>query len=460
MKILFHIILIGITVPALNVFAQLALVSPSFGGQYFFTNYTTDNGLSSNSVGCIAKDSEGYLWIGTEAGLNRFNGYDFTVFKSIAEDTTTIPSNSIRSVLSDKNGNLWIATSGGVCRYHRNTNSFERIYVRGRNGESALLVESFDLFEDARQNIWAGYSTFGLTKYSPKQNCFESVISPMPPLANNMVRSVIEDADGSLWMNSYRNLMHFNPLTNELKEFANELPEKHSDFQAVKVCKDFSDNNFLWIATWGSGLVRFNKLTGKFTSYKFHPHGTKNLHNIVFDVHEREKNKLWLATSEGIVVFDSEKNLFEGFVGDSINSNPIIHGETHCIYGDDEAVTWIAGVSGFCNIHPAKQNFVNQPLWLNAPVTDYYYDELLNKIYGVRIYSDRSLIIYDRKKNKADKYKIPQADELQAEPFSIAKDNNGLIWLATTKGIYTFDELHKKFSLFDTEKQLGIPSRS
>ena len=76
---------------------------------FFFTNYTIKDGLSNNNVTCITRDDNGYIWIGTEAGLNRFNGYNFTIYKSLANDTTTITSNNIRFLLSDYKGNLWSA---------------------------------------------------------------------------------------------------------------------------------------------------------------------------------------------------------------------------------------------------------------------------------------------------------------------------------------------------------------
>src|SRR5258705_7894217 len=158
MKLLLRLIFIC---PALmfaqNIFAQLASMSPSFG-QYFFTNYNTDDGLSGNSVGCVTKDSEGYLWIGTESGLNRFNGYDFNIYKSLANDTTTLSSNAIHCILTDASGNLWIGTTNGICRFDKKSNRFIRIKARSHRGTSSTLYETFRMMEDSKKNIWAGIS--------------------------------------------------------------------------------------------------------------------------------------------------------------------------------------------------------------------------------------------------------------------------------------------------------------
>lgn len=433
-----------------NVFAQ----------QYFFTNYTVDDGMSGTAVNYILKDHEGFLWLATNAGLNRFNGYDFTIYKSLDSDSSTLASNSVGNLLVDAAGNVWVGTTQGICLYNRKSNSFSRLNVCSEFMKLPVRYETFCLIEDSKKNIWAGVSYYGLVKYDNARHCFIQVTKEGAAPLTEMVTGIIEDKDSTLWLVNYSQLLHFNPVTKTVNEYKNLISADHSKFQGLNIFKDLYDEKFLWLVTWGSGLVHFNKLTGEFVSYKFHPHGTKNLHNIVFDIHEHTKNKLWLATNAGVVVFDYDKKIFEGFLHDSINQKPVINWETHSIYRDDEGVVWIGTAGGLCNIHPAKQNFVNQPLWLKAPIHEYYYDEADDKLYGVRYYFDRSVVIYDRKKNTEEKYKIPQADELRAEPFSLIKDNYGLIWIGTTKGIYTFDESQKKFSLFDIEAQLHIPSRS
>jgi signal transduction histidine kinase/ligand-binding sensor domain-containing protein len=433
-----------------NVFAQQ---------HYFFTNYTVDDGLSDNTVNCIIKDHEGFLWIGTEAGLNRFNGYDFTVYKSLAGDSTTLPSNNVYLLMVDHAGNLWIGTPKGICLYDKKNDSFVRMHILNGKGERISVFECHALMEDSKKNILAGGT--GLLRYNKQQNCFEPMLEGLPVFAKNMVTHIAEEDDGTLWLLNYFTLCHFNPATRVYKEFENKLsgPGKPG-FQGLRVCLDPVNHNFLWIGTWGSGMVHFNKLTGEFISYKYQQNGSPNLDNIVTDIHAVEKTKWWLATNKGVLEFNPEKKSFGRFVRDSINRSPVVNVETGCIYKDDEGVTWIGTVGGLCNIHPAKQNFLNHPLWRNTTVNNYYFDLADDKFYGTCIYANRTLVIYDRKLNKEVEYKIPQADELRAEPFTVAKDNNGLIWIGTTKGIYTFDEKNKRFALFEIEKQVNLSSRS
>ncbi|HKR07286.1 MAG TPA: two-component regulator propeller domain-containing protein [Bacteroidia bacterium] len=437
----------------------------AFAQQYFFTNYSVDDGLSNNSVIRVIKDKDGYIWAGTYAGLNRFNGYDFTVYKSLAGDSTTLSSNQVHHFLTDEKGGLWIGTAQGICMYNKNKNNFTRIPVLTANGERNFYFETFQLFEDSKKNIWATVAYHNLIRFNPKRNCFEEPLHDLPVFKENGAGSIIEDADGTFWVMSFRELVHYNPADRSYKIFENKFPDGEP-FQGIHLFPDSSDPGFLWIASWGSGLVHFDKRSKTFTSYNFEKSISKNLYNIVFKIHQQAPGKLWLGTNAGIAVFNSEKKIYEGFVRDSINDKPIVNTQINDIYRDDEGITWIGTVGGLSNIHPAKQNFVNEPLWLKAPyqkfypVQKYYYDLPEDKFYGIRFYSNRALVIYERKLNRQIEYKIPHADELRAEPFSVLKDNHGLIWIGTTKGIYTFDEKEKRFSLFEIEKQLNIPNRA
>jgi ligand-binding sensor domain-containing protein/signal transduction histidine kinase len=428
---------------------------------YFFTNYTINDGLSNNTVTCIVKDRDGFVWAGTESGLNRFNGYDFTVYKSVASDSTTLHASSIRSLLVDAQGTLWVSTAQGICRYKKEKNCFQRLYACGSTRDPDKIFECHDLFEDSKKNIWAG-TAFGLLKYNSRQDCFEQVNEGFQ-LNNSLVgmNSVTEDADGTLWANNYYFLVHYNPLKHTYEKFENRARgNNNSKFQALRVFADASDKNFLWITTWGDGLVHFNKQNHEFTSYKFQQNASPNLDNIVFSVFPHSKNKLWVSTNRGILVFNIQKKIYEGGVRDSISEKTVVNTGVRSIYLDNDGITWIGTFGGLANIHPAKQNLVNHPLWLNAPVSEYYYNEAEDKFYGTVIYTKRSLIICDRKTNKEASYKIPQADELRAEPLSLVRDNKGLIWIGTTKGIYTFDESQKTFSLFNIEEKIHIPDRS
>ena len=95
--------------------------------QLFFSGYSITEGLSQSVVNCIFQDSKGYIWLGTQNGLNRFDGYSFSKYKFNPDDTTSLSNNWIYAVAEDNNGDLWIGTKGGLNRYVRDEKRFERI---------------------------------------------------------------------------------------------------------------------------------------------------------------------------------------------------------------------------------------------------------------------------------------------------------------------------------------------
>jgi ligand-binding sensor domain-containing protein len=111
----------------LTVSLLLTAISTTMAQQFYFTGYSIGDGLSQSVVNCIFQDSRGFLWIGTQNGLNRFNGYKFEVYTYNPDDSCSIPNNWIYAIAEDKDANLWIGTKGGLVRYNRKDNRFEAV---------------------------------------------------------------------------------------------------------------------------------------------------------------------------------------------------------------------------------------------------------------------------------------------------------------------------------------------
>src|SRR5690606_24571945 len=125
-----------------------------------FKQLTPNEGLSQSNVSAITQDAFGFMWIGTENGLNRYDGYQVKIYRNDRDDPTSIPSNNIRSLFSDSQGHLWIGTSAGLSRYDRATDTFiniprgtEQPVNRGA-GFTGSGVNAF--FEDSKGNLWIG----------------------------------------------------------------------------------------------------------------------------------------------------------------------------------------------------------------------------------------------------------------------------------------------------------------
>ena len=145
-----HIVIIAILYTFL--FFKLSVAQKR---NFIFESLSVEEGLSQSSVLSICQDSRGFLWIGTEDGLNKYDGYKFTVYKNIPNDSTSLGDNRVNAIIEDRIGNLWIGTREDLNRLDRKTGKFERVPILNLEGQPLTvgLVED-GIFEDSQQNIW------------------------------------------------------------------------------------------------------------------------------------------------------------------------------------------------------------------------------------------------------------------------------------------------------------------
>lgn len=197
-----------------------------------FRNYSVQDGLSNNKVNCVLQDKAGFIWFGTEDGLNRFDGYEFKVFRPSSEKNSIV-SKDIWSLYEDEEGNIWIGSKNGdVIKFDYLTQKFSswKIEEITRNDNSVTAI-----YVDRKKNVWVGTYQQGLFKFdqSGKKNGHWDY-NPENPLSisNNFITSILEDKNDALWITTYFGLNEFNP----------EKPEKgftkYFDFNTDKCAKE------------------------------------------------------------------------------------------------------------------------------------------------------------------------------------------------------------------------------
>ena len=124
-----------------------------------FDFYSQENGLSNNQIHCILQDKKGWMWFGTSAGVCRFDGYKFTVFKNDPEDSTSLKGNLVRTIFEDRKGQLWVGTeNGGLNKFNREKENFQQLFY---SGDQPFLKNATvtSINEDSTGNLWVGTST-------------------------------------------------------------------------------------------------------------------------------------------------------------------------------------------------------------------------------------------------------------------------------------------------------------
>lgn len=274
-----------------------------------FEHLTIEAGLSQNAGLAIFQDSKGYLWIGTQDGLNRYDGYNFKIYKHDPDDPNSISHNSILAIEEDKDGYLWIGTWGG-----------------------------------------------GLNRFDPAAETFLSYQNdPNKPssLSNDTVTSIKQDARGVLWIGTLGGLNRYNPLTNGFDHFRND-PNDPDSLSSDAISLIFEDSHKrLWIGTGargveGAGLNRFDPSTGKAIRYQSDRSVSRSLSsNNIASIYESPDGMFWIATGGfslpggGLNRFNPHTGTAERFlrnpsVTDSLSSNDLMS-----LWGDSNGTLWI-----------------------------------------------------------------------------------------------------------------------
>jgi diguanylate cyclase (GGDEF)-like protein len=303
-----------------------------------FDRFDQDSGLSQLTVNAIAQDAAGFLWLGTEEGLDQFDGYTFRSARHDRLDKASLSNNFVAHIGPDPNGALWIATDGGgVVRRDSETGAFVRLPAQGvdrvravqidRDGrlwiatrdsglaifepatsrisryrslpgeESGLPSDSlFALLEDERGDIWIGTES-GLARFDRATR--KIVREPIPGTRNVLVRVLMEDRDGRLWIGTHRGLVRIDPRANQRVSFTHDASDAHSlPSDTVNALHQDRDGR-IWIGTT-SGLALFDSQRGKFEVYRNQaadPHSLPDDHVVA--LYEDRGGILWVGTKFG-----------------------------------------------------------------------------------------------------------------------------------------------------------------
>ncbi|MEO6730223.1 MAG: two-component regulator propeller domain-containing protein [Ferruginibacter sp.] len=313
-----------------------------------FSHLTTSDGLSQSTVFSILKDYKGFMWFATDEGLNKYDGYKFTVYKHDPENPASIIDNSIYGLMEDGDHNLWIASAGGFDKFDRITESF----IHYNNGDNKASFRN--IFQDSKKRIWLstnkGFCLFDKDK--GKFKFYKNNDKNLNSLSQNYVYKIAEDNDGDLWIATRNGLNRFNPETEKFVcYYYDPANSKSIGSSYVKsVYKDAKGN--IWAGTLGGGVALFNRSNNSFTNYKHDPLNKNSIaYNDILSFTEDGNGKLWIGTENGgISVFDYSKNTFAGHQYDEGDPFSISGNSVYSLYKDDVGNMWAGTWSGGVNL--------------------------------------------------------------------------------------------------------------
>lgn len=375
-----------------------------------FSRLDINNGLSQNHINCIYKDTRGFIWIGTMAGLNRYDGNTFKVYKHNTTDTATISDNFITNVVQGSDGNFWIGTRNGYNIFDPRTEVFLHQLPHELQNSPLRLNQIVSIYCDAQKNLWFITDTMGIICYRPLEKKWKHIVhrkTDTTSIISNAVTSMTQDSKGNYWfINRQGILEQMNPITLSVQKRINI----HNGYKKENYFYNlFADSDGeIWIyADAPMDLLCYSPANNTLRRYV---QGNTNRHlnnSIIRGIIEQSPGYIWIGTDHGgINILNKKNNTFQYVLNHPDRENSLSENVITSMYKDNQGIIWVGTFKKGLN---------------------YYHPDLIKFRHYKHEPSNSASIGFD-------------------DINCFAEDKNGNIWIGTNGGgLYYFDRRTERF---------------
>jgi len=406
-----------------NLLFWLFIFTANIHAEIFnFARLDNTNGLSNNQIECIFKDSRGFMWFGTNFGLNRYDGNEFKIYKSVKNDTTSLVYNAISGIQEDIDGNLWISENPQYVIYNINTERFQR-------NLSPLLSQMGISFTpsiveiDQNKNYYFYKQNVGVYKYDIKTQKLSVFLQGkgLNALSKGLIVGIHALGD-SFWV------IHQSGLLERMNEKMHMIDFRNAYIQSISagaslqkiLFVDNSGNPWVYPAIADKGVVTYTMKTGKWTYFGSDKKDFRSSQDqyitsdFVRALSQDKQGRIWIATDHGgINIFNSKTQAMIVLRNDPMNPNSISQNSTISLFSDNTGIMWVGTYkNGISYYHPGIFKFEKSPLFF------YQNANLENK-----------------------------------DCNTLLEDKNGNLWIGTNgSGLLKYENSSKQFHLFRNQK--------
>ena len=467
--------------------------------QITFSYISINEGLSQSTVFSIDQDKRGNMWFATYDGVNKYDGYAFTVYQHNEDDPNSIANDISRIVKTDSQGRVWIGTRDGLSRYDEEKDIFQNFFYE-KNGkhlqvngieeispeqllistpeglimfdikESKFIDDSFStamhktiastLYRQGDQ-IYIGTSTDGLYTYSITQKTFEKVI---PILGTKQIQAILQQSPTRIWVATEgAGLFLINPKTKEIKNYLHSPSNPKSISSNYIRSLAMDSQNRLWIGTFND-LNIYHEGTDSFASYSSNPVENGSLsQRSVRSIFMDSQGGMWLGTYfGGLNYYHPIRNRFKN-IRNIPYKNSLSDNVVSCIVEDKDKNLWIGTNDGGLNLYnPITQRFTSYTLQEDESargigsnnIKAVYVDEKKSLVYiGTHA---GGLSILHRNSGQVENFNQRNSQLVNENVYAILPDGEGNLWLGTLSALVRFNPEQRSFTTIEKEKD-GTP---
>lgn len=498
----------SLLLPLLCLFlsCQIWASSPSLR----FEDIGRKDGLSQVVVLDILQDKQGFMWFATQDGLNRYDGYDFVVYRNDENNPDSLSANYVTKMFQDSNGFLWLTTRNGLNRYNPVTDKFTRFYHDIHNPNSLSSNWTYGVMEDRFGRIWIGTYDAGINIYNPQTDVFTSLkhdSSDNTTLSNDGIYDIFMDTSGDIWVatrdggvNRYNidketftrfeydstnpgsishnkvykifqgaddtlwfgtrggGLNRFNPETETFTRFTNDINDETS-ISGDQVWSLIEDNNGnLLVGTLSKGLNRLNKETGKFTRIASNPAIRHSLSgNSIISLYVDNSQTLWAsALGVGLNRLNQDTVIFNHYQKTPSDKHSLTDNSIQDFLQTRDGTVYVStDVGGINRFDPQTQNF-SSLYPQDHPEHKALFTSINQVIEGDNgdlwvAYEAEGLAHFDLQTGEVQRFLHNPADRQSLSDNGInalALDGAGGLWVASSKGLNLFNLKSHKVKRF------------
>ena len=412
-----------------------------------FEHLSVKDGLSNNSVNCILQDREGYLWFGTNDGLNKYDGYKFTALQAdLNNPNRSLQHNVISGLCEDRKNRLWAVTEGGgLHEINRKTGQITPHPILVRN--TGRWNNQHSIYEDQQGFLWLG--TFGgLARYEPDSHHFTLYPSPQ---TDTPVKTVFEDNQHRFWVATLRGLYQFDRLTGKFTLLSTPT---ENGLQPTFISFYQDARNTLWLGTAGHGLMQIDLNRSPFRLVSYNPGEKINPYIYLNSLHRDTTGIIWVGTTNGLQRINPANGSVFTYHPDPANKTGISSNNAQAVYHDRAGTLWVGTDNGIDRETAPGKPFLSYQIMPNASTVNLSANKvrslLVDSLNRLWFTNERTVYRVNLQTNRLENLP-PESDQTKNYIHTLFPNGSEGLWVGTWDNLYYLDYASGRYAKYPSD---------